>query len=61
MKVIIDGKEKELIDEYIPGEIELDLLNPDINKEKNIIDLEDTIKLTEEEIKQINEEETYNE
>ena len=61
MKVIIDGKEKELIDEYLPGEIELDLLNPDINKEKNIIDLEDTIKLTEEEIKQINEEETYNE
>ena len=61
MKVIIDGKEKELIDEYLPGEIELDLLNPDINKEKNIIDLEDTIKLTEEEIKQIKEEETYNE
>jgi hypothetical protein len=54
MKVIVDGKEIDLITELKPGEKELDLLTP---RDNNKIDLEDTIEITEEMLKKIEEEE----
>ncbi len=53
MKVIVDGKEIDLITELKPGEKELDLLTP---RDNNKIDLEDTIEITEEILKKIEEE-----
>ena len=53
MKVIVDGKEIDLVTELKPGEKELDLLTP---RDNNKIDLEDTIEITEEMLKKIEEE-----
>ncbi len=53
MKVIVDGKEIDLVTKLKPGEKELDLLTP---RENNKIDLEDTIEITEEILKKIEEE-----
>ena len=50
MKVMVDGKEIELVDELEKGSIELDKLTND-----NPIDLEDTIEVTEEVLKRIQE------
>lgn len=46
MKVIVDGKEIELIDNLEPGAIELDKLTEEDTK--NSENTEDTIELTEE-------------
>ena len=54
MKVIVDGKEIELVTQLKPGEKELDLITP---RNSNEIDLEDTIEVTEEMLKKIEEEE----
>ncbi len=51
MKVILDGKEIELIDDLEPGAIELDKLTPEEDMEN-----QDTLELTEEMIQRIKEE-----
>lgn len=52
MKVIINGKEEELIDELEPGEKELDMWIP--KTEEATIDLENTIEITDDMIQDLN-------
>ena len=52
MKLIIDGKEEEINTELEKGTKELDMLTPNSNNEE---ELEDTIEITEEELKSIKE------
>lgn len=60
MKVIIDGHEEELIDKLEPGEKELDMLTLEDNNNNNI-DIEDTIELTEDMLKELISRNEFNE
>ena len=53
MKIILDGKEVEFLEELEEGEKELDLFKPE---KENTIDLEDTIEFTKEDLEKIGEE-----
>ena len=59
MKVIINGKEIELVDHLEPGEKELDYNTP-LPEKMGKIDLENTTELTEEMLQELKEKETAN-
>ena len=56
MKVLVDGKEMELLTEFEDGEYEFD---QELIDNLNTIDMEDTIKLTKEQLEEINSNELY--
>ena len=56
MKVLVDGKEMELLTEFEDGEYEFD---QELIDNSNTIDMEDTIKLTKEQLEEINSNELY--